>query len=303
MMHDRAAPRISFRLSERPPSTSSRLQRLDVRGMLPRAMYAALRSVSDSPQTATAAFLLAAGLCASGSASAQHATAFDIEDGGRAYRDSCANCHGPDGDQVAGIDLGRGQFRRPLSDEELVSVILNGVPNTPMPPTPRMTEAQAARIVAYLRSTAASKRSIAARGDADRGRALFEGKGNCVDCHRVNGRGSRLGPDLSRIGELRKAAELEQSLLDPAAEVRPANRFYRVTEASGETVTGRLLNHDTFTVQLLDSSERLRSFMKADLRAYGFIETPMPSVRDELDQQEIADLVSYLVSLRGRAAP
>ena len=35
--------------------------------------------------------------------SAQHETAQDIEDGGRAFRNTCANCHGPDGDQVSGI--------------------------------------------------------------------------------------------------------------------------------------------------------------------------------------------------------
>jgi cytochrome c1 len=63
-----------------------------------------------------------------------------------------------------------------------------------------------------------------------------------------------------------------------------------------------LLNHDTFTVQLLDADEELRSFMKADLRAQAFIDTPMPSYRDELAAQEIADVVSYLVSLRGEAA-
>jgi mono/diheme cytochrome c family protein len=62
------------------------------------------------------------------------------------------------------------------------------------------------------------------------------------------------------------------------------------------------LNRDSFTVQLLDAAdERPRSFRIADLRDYGFIETPMPSVRDELTPQEIADVVSYLTSLRGEA--
>ena len=42
----------------------------------------------------------------------QHETAADIEDGGRVFRSSCANCHGHDGDQVPGVDLGRGQFKR-----------------------------------------------------------------------------------------------------------------------------------------------------------------------------------------------
>ena len=125
--------------------------------------------------------------------SAQHATAFDIEDGGRAFRNTCANCHGPDGDQVAGIDLGRGQFRRTLTDQELVSIIRNGIPNTPMPAN-NVSEAQAAKIVAYLRSLAESRRSVAAAGDAARGKSIFDGKGACATCHRVNGNGSRLGP-------------------------------------------------------------------------------------------------------------
>ena len=78
----------------------------------------------------------------------------------------------------------------------------------------------------------------------------------------MNGVGWRLGPDLSGIGQVRRAAELEQSVLEPDAEVLPTNRFYRVVTRGGATVTGRLLNHDTFTVQLLDSTEQLRSFRK-----------------------------------------
>lgn len=249
---------------------------------------------------ASASFtLVAAGLLLAGSSlSAQHATAFDIEDGGRAFRNTCANCHGPDGDQIAGIDLGRGQFRRPLSDQDLVGIIRNGIPNTPMPAT-NMSDVQAGKIVAYLRSVADSRKSVAAAGDATRGKAIFDGKGACATCHRVNGSGSRVGPDLSRVGQLRRTIELEQSLLEPAAEVLPANRFYRVTMKDGAAVTGRLLNHDTFTVQILDSKEQLRSFEKSELKDYGFVATPMPSYKGRLDPQETADVVSYLVSLKG----
>lgn len=243
---------------------------------------------------------LAGALLAAAPASAQHATAHDVEDGGRAFQRSCANCHGPDGDLIPGIDLGRGKFRRPLTDEEIAGIIRNGIPNTPMPATPSMSVEQAMQIVAYLRATAESRRSATATGDATRGRALFEGKGQCLTCHRVDGRGSRVGPDLSRIGRLRRAVELEQSLLDPAAEVQAANRTYTVTTNGGETVTGRLLNRDTFSVQLIDSNERLRSFALADLREYGFAPTPMPSYRGTLEAQEIADIVAYLVSLRGQ---
>ena len=255
------------------------------------------------PSSSAGFVLVAFGLFAAGGAmSAQHATAFDIEDGGRAFRNTCANCHGPDGDEVAGIDLGRGQFRRTLTDQELVGIIRNGIPNTPMPAN-NVSEAQAVKIVAYLRSLAESRRSVAATGDAARGKSIFDGKGACATCHRVNGNGSRLGPDLSRIGQVRRTIELEQSLTEPAAEVLPGNRSYRVTTRDGATVIGRLLNHDTFTVQLLDSKEQLRSFVKADLKEFDFAPTPMPSSKGTLDPQETADVVSYLVSLKGRSNP
>ena len=230
---------------------------------------------------------------------AQHETAFDIEDGSRAFRNSCQNCHGPDGDEIPGVDLGRGQFKTAKSDADLVRIIRNGVPGTAMPPV-NMPEEQATRIVAYLRSLAATKRSATAAGDPVRGKAVFDGKGKCVTCHRVEGMGGRLGPELSRIGQLRRSVELEQSLLDPQAEVLPTNRFYRVVTRDGATVTGRLLNHDTFTVQLLDASEQLRSFVKADLREQGFVASPMPSAKTTLTAQEVTDVVGYLVSLKGR---
>ena len=85
--------------------------------------------------------------------------------------------------------------------------------------------------------------------------------------------------------------------------MQPENRFYKVSPSNGEPVTGRLLNRDTFTVQLIDTDERLRSFRVADLRDHGFDESPMPSVRGELSPQEIVDVVSYLSSLRGEAMP
>lgn len=230
---------------------------------------------------------------------AQHETGADIQDGARAFQRGCANCHGPDGDLIAGINLTGGQFRREYSDAELVDIIRNGIPNTPMPRS-NLSDVQAAKIVAFLRAEAASKRSVSAAGDAGRGKALFHGKAGCANCHRVGAAGPRLGPELTTIGRQRRAVELERSLLTPEAEVQPANRFYRVVTTDGTTVTGRLLNHDTFTVQIMDSTERLRSFVKSDLREHGFAPSPMPSYEGRLTEQELADVVSYLVSLKDR---
>jgi putative heme-binding domain-containing protein len=234
-------------------------------------------------------------------AAAQHATEDDIADGERAYGASCANCHGPDGNLIEGIDFGRGLLRRDYADAELVGIVLDGIPDTPMPPNPGMSREQAERIVAWLRAWPEQGGGAVLLGDRARGRELFFGEGGCLGCHAVRGVGARHGPDLSEIGRERSAAELETSLLDPAAEVQPTGRSYRVTLANGEVVTGRLMNHDTFTVQLLDTSDHLRSFVKRDLRDYGFVESPMPSYRGVLSGQEIADLVSYLTSLQGYA--
>ncbi|HWK53942.1 MAG TPA: c-type cytochrome [Hyphomicrobiales bacterium] len=252
-----------------------------------------------TPRLALCLVLAGGWLGAPRPAAAQHATAFDVVDGKQAFQRICANCHGPDGDLVAGVDLGHGNFRQPYSDEQLGTIILQGIPNTPMPPNPTMSEEQARQIVAYLRSLALSE-EVGLQGEPTRGQVLFEGRGDCLTCHRVAGRGSGLGPELTGVGQLRTSAELQESLLAPAARVLPNHRFYRVVTAQGERVSGRLLNHDAFSVQLLDTAERLRSFTKAELREHGFVAPDMPALQAaEYSEQDVADLVAYLASLRG----
>jgi putative heme-binding domain-containing protein len=232
---------------------------------------------------------------------AQHGyTPADAQAGGALYRVNCSTCHGPEGDNVPGVDLGHGKFKRANSDEEIAAIIRNGIPGTGMPPA-NLSALQATTIVYFLRSLAESTSvSTTSGGDAARGKAIFEGKGNCVSCHRVRGSGSRVGPDLSEVGLLRRRADLERSIVDPNAEVLAQNRYFRVVTNSGSTVTGRLLNEDTFSVQLLDSTEHLASFRKSDLREYAFVpNSPMPSYKDKLSSQELADVISYLSSLRG----
>jgi hypothetical protein len=104
---------------------------------------------------------------------------------------------------------------------------------------------------------------------------------------------------LSGIGLLRTVAALQRSLLDPTSGMVPANRPLRVVTKSGETVEGRRLNEDTFTVQLLDTRGRLRSLSKSDVRTLTYaVASPMPSYESRLSADEIADLVGYLASLR-----
>jgi putative heme-binding domain-containing protein len=239
-------------------------------------------------------------LLAAAALSGQHNyTPQDIEDGGRLYRGSCVSCHGPDGNLVAGIDLGQNKFRRASTDDQLVGIIRTGIPGTPMPPG-NYTEFQAQTIVAYLRNMAISGRAVSANGDVVRGKAIFEAKGGCSGCHRVRGVGGRTGPDLTDIGMLRRTVELQKALLTPDADMLPGNRHYRVVTKKGETVAGRLMNQDTFSVQLLDAKDQLRYFARSELKESGFVEkSPMPSVQGKLSEQEIADVLSYLSTLKG----
>jgi putative heme-binding domain-containing protein len=239
-------------------------------------------------------------ICSGGALFAQHTyTPGDMEEGGKLFRANCVLCHGPEGDLVPGVDLGHGKFRRASTEEGLIRIIQNGIPGTAMPPN-NLQDFQAGIILAYLRSVATAGHSASGNGNAMRGKALFEGKGECLTCHRVNGTGSRVGPDLSEIGALRRTVELDQSLVEPNAEVLPQNRYYRAVTRTGETITGRLLNADTFTLQILDSKERLVSLSRTNLRESGFVEnSPMPSYRDKLSSQERADLIAYLLSLKG----
>jgi putative heme-binding domain-containing protein len=248
-------------------------------------------------------FMLAAGALP---AFAQHEyTESEIEAGKQQYAINCGRCHGPDGDNIATADIGHGKFRRAATDAALVGLIRNGIPGTTMAAFPNISEPNAQTIVAYLRSMASTAAAVAAlpAGDAARGRTIFEGKGACGTCHRVGDRGSRAGPDLTQIGTQRRGVELHRSILEPDAEIIPANRFFRIVTKDGATFTGRLLNQDTFTVQLLDAKdEKLKSFSKSNLREYAFVSnSPMPSYKDKLSAQELSDLISYLTSLKGQA--
>jgi putative heme-binding domain-containing protein len=130
--------------------------------------------------------------------------------------------------------------------------------------------------------------------DPATGKLIFEGKGTCTSCHRIKGNGSHFGPDLSEVGA-RTPEQLQTSIVDPDAEIAPANRIIRVVSKNGTTTIGRLLNEDTFSVQIIDKTERLLSFQKADLREYAFeTKSPMPSFKDKLTAQELADVVAYL---------
>jgi putative heme-binding domain-containing protein len=225
----------------------------------------------------------------------------DLERGMQLFLNNCAGCHGPDGDLVSGVSLGSGKFRRAQGDNDLRGIVQHGIPGTPMPPG-NYTSDQAGVIVAYLRSMAApgAARRTGPPGDAARGKAILEGRGQCLQCHRIGGVGTVTGPDLTGIGGMRRAADLEQSLVNPDAEIRPDNLTVSAVGKDGEKISGRLMNMDTYSLQILDAgSSKLRTLKKDGLREYEVMKkSPMPGYRDKLNAQEISDVVTYLVSLK-----
>lgn len=222
-----------------------------------------------------------------------------IQAGYRLYSAQCALCHGGNGDTIAGVNLARQQFRRAASDSDIRNTITNGVAAAGMPSF-RLQPAELDSIVAYIRSGFDLSGAAFTIGDAARGKAIFDGKGGCAACHRVHGDGSRIAPDLSDIGAIRKPSAIQNSLLQPSMAMQPINRPVRIVTRDGRTIHGRRLNEDTSTVQLIDSNERLISLSKSDIREFEVGTTSgMPSFAGKLSNGEVADLLAYLVSLRG----
>jgi cytochrome c oxidase cbb3-type subunit 3 len=224
----------------------------------------------------------------------------DIAYGSRLYDAQCTTCHGANGDGVGGVDLKSGRFRNAASDQDLTRVITTGIPGTGMLAF-KLDPSEIAGIIAYLRNMNSFDRGSVKAGDAGRGRAVVDGKGGCARCHRVGAQGSRVAPDLSDIGAVRSPGSLLRSLTDPTSQMMPINRPVRIVTRDGTVVNGRRLNEDTYTVQLLDDQERLVSLVKSDLREYTILTaSPMPSYRNTLTADELADVVAYLLTLKGR---
>jgi putative heme-binding domain-containing protein len=222
--------------------------------------------------------------------------------GAKVYGSLCTTCHGPSGDLVAGVNLSAGQFKTATNDLDVMNTILNGVPGTAMPAN-NLGNADLLAVVAYIKVMKDYGARTVAVGDAVKGKVVFDGGGGCLSCHRVNHVGSYLGPDLSEIGGARSAAMLEDALMDPVSNARPGNRSIRAVRKDGEVVTGRRLNEDTWSVQIMDSKERLVSLWKPDLKEYTVIPSTMTSFKDKLSAADRADVVAYLLSLKPAPLP
>jgi len=223
----------------------------------------------------------------------------DIAHGASLYTARCSVCHGAQGDGIGGVNLRSGKYRNAITDRDLAGFIRAGSQAAGMPPF-ALDDADMAGIIAYLRNMNSFDAATVKTGNVARGRAVFEGKGACTKCHRVGRLGSHVAPNLTDIGSVRSAGSLQRSLLEPTSQMMPINRPVRLVTKDGTVISGRRLNEDTYSIQVMDDRERLHSLRKDDVREFTIMKTsPVPSYKDTLTSEELSDLLGYLLSLKG----
>ena len=232
------------------------------------------------------------------------------------FRINCALCHGLGAHGGGrGPDLTRTQKKHTHSDADMFQVISNGIPGTAMPANGTngqgvgMTDTEIWEIITYIRSQEL-KTTGTTSGDAAHGKQLFYGDGNCSMCHMVEGKGGRLGPDLTGVGGSRTRASIIDSIRNPSrrlawglteATKEFPQEYESVTAvtADGKTIKGVTLNEDSFTVQIMDSGENIYLLEKDKLKSFQKSrESAMPKYDpDVLSDKEVDDIVAFLASV------
>jgi cytochrome c oxidase cbb3-type subunit III len=232
------------------------------------------------------------------------------------FRINCAFCHGLGARGGGrGPGLTRSQKRHGNSDSDLFRTINQGIPGTAMPPNGTtgqgvgMTDEEIWQIITYLRSVQARSREQS-RGNPAHGKELFYGDANCSGCHMVEGKGGRLGPDLTTVGGARTADYIVDSVRNPSRrlalglgeatkEFPQEYETVTVVTADGKEITGVTLNEDSFTVQLMDASERLYFFQKDTLRSFKKSRVSLMPAYDTslLSDKDLQDIVAFLLSM------
>src|SRR5271166_3987995 len=232
------------------------------------------------------------------------------------FRINCALCHGLGAHGGGrGPDLTRAQKKHAHSDAELFQVISNGIPGTVMPANGTngqgvgMTDEEIWQIITYIRSVEVKAPSVSA-GSAAHGKELFYGDANCSLCHMVEGRGGRLGPELTAVGGSRTRAAIIDSVRNPSRrlawglteatkEFPQEYETITVVTADGKEIKGVALNEDSFSVQIMDRDEHIYLLDKDKLRSFQKSrESMMPTYTPELlSDEDLEDIVAYLVSV------
>jgi putative heme-binding domain-containing protein len=221
-----------------------------------------------------------------------------IRSGMGLFRARCADCHGMDARGVRGPDITQ-VWASGRTDEGLFTTIKNGISGTEMPPQPRLFDHETWQILAYLKTLSASSRPEPQRGNAENGARIYQAQ--CASCHRVNGAGGRLGPDLSRIGAARSREVLELRIRGGVEGFLPGYEPVTITPEGGQAVVGVKKNEDLFSVQIMDTRERIQGYDKSSLTQFqNNPRSAMPAFgTNRISESDLDDLIRYLQTLRG----
>lgn len=249
------------------------------------------------------ACLVALALCTSLPTVAQ-----DTENGEQLFLTFCARCHGILGEGGEGPSLKRAELVHAPNDDTLIAVIVGGIPGTGMPGSWLLEGKDSVDVAAYVRSLGQLPPEQMP-GNPAAGELVYQSNGNCSSCHILDGVGNGIGPELTGVGLRRNSEYLRRAVTNPDADQpKLVDRFrgslnafltVRVVSELG-TYEGMRVNEDAFTVQMRDLNGELYSFEKADLISYEkeLGHSLMPGYNAALSEQQIDDVVSYLMSLR-----
>jgi putative heme-binding domain-containing protein len=213
------------------------------------------------------------------------------------YRSRCAGCHGKDARGYVGPDLTQ-LWSAGSTDERVFQIVRRGVAGTEMPPhdAQRLPDKDLWQILAFVRS-AGTPAASNAPGSAENGERVF--RATCSGCHRVKGRGGQLGPDLSRIGSARSRQVLQNKIRGASDNIRPGYEPVTVVTRDGRRIRGVKKNEDEFSIQIMDTTERLQGFMKSTVAVTDEPRSLMPAYgADRLSDRDLDDLLRYLGTLR-----
>lgn len=222
------------------------------------------------------------------------------------FRINCSFCHGVGARGGGrGPDLTRVEKKHGNTDADLFRTIHEGVSGTDMPAAMgsigvEMKDQEIWQVIAYLRSV--QVKTPPPTGDTAHGKGLFDGGAHCSQCHMVKGKGGRIGPDLSSTGSSRSIQAIVESVRDPSRDLVPGYQTVTVIANDGQKIKGIILNEDVFSLQMMDTDERIRLFEKNQLRSV--TKSPvslMPPYNTALlSDQDLNDIIGYLVAVSAK---
>ena len=139
--------------------------------------------------------------------------------------------------------------------------------------------------------------ALAPKGNAANGKAL---SALCMACHQIGSAGGQIGPNLSGVGAMGLEAVL-RNILTPNAAMEPGYRIYRVEMKNGDLIDAFFVSEDKNATVIRMPGLPDRRLDKKDIRSTKYIRRSlMPEgLLDALQDQQVADLLAYLMTLRG----